>query len=622
MYKCVNTGAVICGLMMALLVLLVGCDGDDSTTGSSLPQQSSAEIVAPASSTAPVPVLTATSTSTPFTTSAVASSPASTMTPDPFPTVYKVTDSTGVGLLPAPKTTPMGWNAWNTFRCNVSETLIKSEADAIVSTGLRDAGYQYINLDDCWMGGRDAMTGQLVSNPITFPSGIKALADYVHSKGLKLGIYEAGNTKTCAVIWDNYASTSGTGSVGYEALDAKTFAAWGVDYVKYDHCSGPSDRRTFITMRDALAATGKSIFYSVNLDFPGTGGFSVDQIAHTARVASDVNASFGSLLSQIDASNNLIGYSMPGYRNDMDMLEVGNLPSDDQNRVNMSMWAIMGSPLIIGSDVSKASASALSILKNPDVIAVSQDPLNIQAAMVRQDTSGLQVWSKPLSPNGQRAVALLNRNTTAANITVNWTDLGLHSGVAQVRNLWSQTDLGTLTDKYSAMVPASGVVMLKVTGTENIFPTGSSSLVGATQIYTANSLGPIKINMSNGEQAKGDGTPLSIAGVAYKTGFGTAAPSQIGFRLNGACTSFTAQVGVDDYINRRSGIAGHGNVIFQVWGDGRLLTQSGTMRPGVAAVNLNADTTSISVLRLIARPADNSNRFDYADWIAPTVTCQ
>ncbi|WP_175813562.1 NPCBM/NEW2 domain-containing protein [Burkholderia contaminans] len=514
----------------------------------------------------------------------------------------------------------MGWNAWNTFRCNVSETLIKNEADAIVSSGLKDAGYQYINLDDCWMGGRDATTGQLIGNPTTFPSGIKALADYVHGKGLKLGIYEAGNTRTCAVIWDNYPASLGTGSVGYEALDAKTFASWGVDYVKYDHCNGSSDRTTFSTMRDALAATGKPIFYSVNLDYPGTGGASVDRIADAARVNSDVNASFRSLLSQIDASNSLIGYAMPGYWNDMDMLEVGNLASDDQNRVNMGMWAIMGSPLIIGSDITKDSASALAILKNPDVIAVSRDPLNMQAEKVREDTAGLQVWSKPLYPNGQRAVALLNRNATAASITVKWADLGLRRGTAQVRNLWTQTDLGPVTDQYAVQVPAQGIVMLKVTGTENAFPTGGTPLVNATPIYAANNWGPYEINMSNGEQVRGDGTPLSIAGEGYKTGFGTAAPSQLGFRLGGTCTSFSVQVGVDDYFNTKSGAAGHGNIVFQVWGDGRLLT-SVTMKPGVAAATLKNDVTNVSVLRLIARPADNSNWFDYADWIAPTVTC-
>ncbi|WP_323121273.1 NPCBM/NEW2 domain-containing protein [Burkholderia alba] len=542
--------------------------------------------------------------------------------PEPFPTIYKTVDATGAGQLPAPKTVPMGWNAWNTFRCNVSESLIKSEADAIVSSGLSDSGYQHINLDDCWMGGRDAKTGELISNPVTFPSGIKALADYVHGKGLKLGIYEAGNTKTCAVIWDNYPADSGKGSVGFEARDAKTFAAWGVDYVKYDHCDGPSDRKTFSTMRDALASAGRNMFYSVNLDYPGTGGSSVDQIAHTARVSSDVNASFSSLLSQINASNNLIGYAVPGYWNDMDMLEVGLLPNADQDRVNMGMWAMMGSPLIIGTDIRNAGASTLAILKNPDVIAVSQDPLNMQAALVRQDSAGLQVWNKPLYPNGQRAVALLNQTGTAANISVKWTDLGLRSGIAQVRNLWTQTDGAPAKDQFTASVPANGMVMLKVTGTENGVPAGDSPLVNATPIYTANSFGPVETNMSNGEAAKGDGTPLSIAGVAYKSGFGTNAPSHLAFRLNGACTSLTAQVGVDDYINRKNGTAGHGNVIFQVWGDGRLLTQSATMKPGAAAASLKADVTRVAVLRLIARPADNSNWFDYADWIAPTVTCR
>jgi len=313
---------------------------------------------------------------------------------------------------------------------------------------------------------------------------------------------------------------------------------------------------------------------------------------------------------------------MPGYWNDMDMMEVGNLGALNLDRINLGMWAMMNSPLLIGSDLSKISSSSMAILKNADVIAVGQDPMNTQAVVVNDDGKGHQIWAKPLYFNGQRAVALLNTTSSPASMTVTWSMLHLQPGQAAVRDLWMQADLGQLTNSITVNIPSQDVAVLQITGTEARHR-GTNLLGGEDTIYESNSWGPVDVNLGNGGSKTGQGTPLSINGIKYAKGFGVNAPSQIQFRLNDTCSKFTVQVGVDDFINQRApGSNGHGNVIFQVWGDGRLLAQTATIKPNMPAATLTADVRSASVLRLIARPSDNSNWYDYGDWISPTLTCQ
>jgi alpha-galactosidase len=357
-------------------------------------------------------------------------------------------------------TPPMGWNSWNTFNCNPSESLVKGIADAMASStsGMAAVGYQYVCIDDCWMSGRDS-SGNLQADTSKFPSGIAALADYVHGKGLKLGIYESPGATTCA---------GKTGSQGHETQDAQSFAKWGVDYLKYDLCSG--QRSSFATMSNALKATGRPIFYSIN---PVYGGGScvppnceVDEVKYTNmwRIGFDITNTWASFTGLIDTDKPLAQYAGPGHWNDPDMLEVGRGMSADEDRSHFGMWAILAAPLIAGNDIRSMSATTKAILTNPDVVAVNQDPLGKQGTLVATPGTNLQVWSKEMSGTNARAVALFNRSGSTASMTVQWSQIGLPAGAATVRDLYAQKDLGSFTDSYTASsVPSHGIVMLKIT---------------------------------------------------------------------------------------------------------------------------------------------------------------
>ena len=363
-------------------------------------------------------------------------------------------------------TPPMGWNSWNTFGCNnLSETLVKQIADVFVTSGMQAAGYQYVNLDDCWMDGRDS-AGKLRWNTSRFPSGIPALADYIHGKGLKIGIYEVPGDKTCANIYSGYSQ--GAGSLGHETTDAQTFASWGIDYLKYDKCT--ASLSGFAVMRDALRATGRPIFYSIN---PGDGtgcppnscSINLPTIANMWRIGFDIGSNWNSIVGLIDQNVNLWSYAGPGHWNDPDMLEVGvGSVTETEGRAHFSMWAIMAAPLIAGNDLRSMNAATKTTLTNSEVIAVDQDAMGVQGRRVAQPGTNLEVWSKPLTGTDVRAVALLNRGSAAASITVQWSALGIPTGPATVRDLWSHTDLGSFSGSYTASsVPSHGVVMLKVT---------------------------------------------------------------------------------------------------------------------------------------------------------------
>jgi len=382
-------------------------------------------------------------------------------------------DGSGADPAPAPPagTPPLGWNSYNTFGCNVSESLLEATADAMVTSGMRAAGFEYVNIDDCWMDGRDA-SGTLQWNASKFPSGIPALAEYVHGKGLKLGIYETPNTVTCVGIYKGIAPSVAVGSLGHEAQDARTFATWGIDYLKYDLCRGQLS--SFAVMRDALRATGRPIVYSINpgnsSGCPPTGpttstcGLDLPSIANLWRIGFDINASWSSITSLIDQDAPLAPYASPGHWNDPDMLEVGNGSlSEDESKSHFSMWAMLAAPLLAGNDLRSMPSAAQTILTNTEIIAVDQDPLGKQATLVATPGSGLQVWSKTISGNNARAVALLNRNADAASIAVTFGQIGLSSGPASVRDMWQHGDLGTFNGSYTAAnIPSHGVVMLRI----------------------------------------------------------------------------------------------------------------------------------------------------------------
>ncbi|MCG6920241.1 MAG: alpha-galactosidase [Acidobacteria bacterium] len=368
----------------------------------------------------------------------------------------------GEGLALTP---PMGWNSWNKFACDVSEALVKETADALVSSGMKEAGYEYVVIDDCWQVDRDA-SGKIVVDAERFPSGMKALADDVHSKGLKFGIYSDAGTGTCQ---------HRPGSKGYEEIDAKTYAEWGVDYLKYDWCNseGQDTRNAYALMSQALRATGRPVVFSICewgstqpwLWAPGVG--------HLWRATGDIQdcwdcgRSWGGMgvVHIIDLMADLYPYSGPGGWNDPDMLEVGNEGlTPTESRAHFSFWALFSAPLMAGNDLRSMSTETRDILTNGEVVAVDQDPLGMQGRRVR-DRGALEVWMKPLA-DGSRAVILFNRGTEAARITARWEDIGLFpGGPAVVRDLWRKADVGTFTASYEAEVEPHGIVMVQVTPT-------------------------------------------------------------------------------------------------------------------------------------------------------------
>ena len=355
---------------------------------------------------------------------------------------------------PVASVPPMGWNSWNHFACDVSDSLIRGTADAMVSSGMRDVGYRYVVIDDCWQVAR-AADGTIVADSARFPLGIKALADYVHSKGLLFGIYTDAGTKTCQ---------GRPGSLGHEQQDARSYAAWGVDYVKEDWCNaaGLDARAQYAKFRDALRRAGRPIVLSICEWGSNQPWEWAPAIGNLWRTTDDISDSWGSMLGNLDQSAQHATVAGPGHWNDPDMLEVGNGGmTDGEYRAHFSLWAIQAAPLIAGNDLRAMSDSTRAILTNAEVIAVDQDSLGAQGLLVWTDGPALQVWAKPLA-NGDRAVALLNRSDTTARITAWLRRTGIRTDSARVRDLWTHAEVGTFKGQYADTVPAHGVRMLRV----------------------------------------------------------------------------------------------------------------------------------------------------------------
>ncbi|WP_199791347.1 NPCBM/NEW2 domain-containing protein [Streptomyces sp. 142MFCol3.1] len=355
-------------------------------------------------------------------------------------------------------TPPMGFNNWNSTHCRAefNEDMVKGIADIFVAKGLKDAGYQYVNLDDCWaLPSRDA-NGKLVPDPVRFPGGIKAVADYVHAKGLKLGIYTSAGTKTCN-------SAGFPGALGHEYSDAQQFADWGVDYLKYDNCNnqGVDARQRYTTMRDALKATGRPIVYSICEWGENKPWEWAADVGHLWRTTGDISDSWGSMLSILKQNLPLAPHAGPGHWNDPDMLEVGNGGmTDTEYRSHFSMWSVMAAPLLIGSDLREASAPTFDILDNKEVIAVDQDPLGKQGTVV-SSSGGRWVVSKEMK-DGSRTVALFNETGSAQRIATTAQAVGLPAADAFTqRDLWRHKSYNT-AGTISATVPAHGTVLFRV----------------------------------------------------------------------------------------------------------------------------------------------------------------
>ncbi|MFF1818656.1 NPCBM/NEW2 domain-containing protein [Kribbella sp. NPDC058245] len=617
-------------------------------------------------------------------------------------------------------TPPMGWNSWNTFACNINEGLIRDTADAMVSSGMAAAGYKYVNIDDCWMAPQRDGSGRLQADPGRFPSGIKAVADYVHARGLKLGIYSSAGSHTCQGL---------PASLGHETVDAQSWASWGVDLLKYDNCgeqNGIPATTRYKTMADALQATGRPILYSIcewGQNQPWL--WAANAGGHMWRTTGDIANNWSSVMSLLDQQVGLEQYSGPNAWNDPDMLEVGNSGlTYAESRAHMSLWSIMNAPLVAGNDLRSMPASTRDLLTDPDVVAVNQDWAGRQGAKLRDD-GDIEVWSKKLSDGGA-AVVLLNRSPNTATISTTASALGLPASSAYtVKDLWSNavrasvgnvraqvgshdaamfrvtpgvaadvapmvvpeavpakayvstagrvdvqtqlhndgptavtgaqisltapaawtatpegsTELGTVGAGQSGSVtwhlaannPALGPVALATSASwtwngssqngagagrfvvANPPALGRTTLSDGTWVYADNGWGPVERNMSVGEQAAGDGKPLTVAGTVYPKGLGVHAPGRVGYFLDAQCTTLTTKAGIDDEVGDK------GEVQFEIWADGTRLTQATATGAG-GAVTLNADLTGVQVVELVVDPKGSPD-FDHADWLAPELTC-
>jgi len=364
------------------------------------------------------------------------------------PTLHKVPYN---GLA---KTPPMGWNSWNLFQSKVDDATVRTMADAMVSSGMRDAGYIYVNIDDTWEGVRDAK-GNLQPNH-KFPD-MKALAAYVHSKGLKLGIYSSPGPRTCGGYPASY---------GYEAQDAQTFAEWGIDYLKYDWCSAGNIYKNdalqpvYQKMGDALQATGRPIVYSLSIGMVEAAKWGPEVSANLWRTTTDIRDEWSSMIENVEKQVPTAAYAGPGHWNDPDMLEIGNgHMTDDEYRTHMSLWALVAAPLLAGNDLRTMSAATKSILMNREVIAIDQDPLGKQASPIRN--GNLETWVKPLA-DGSVVVGVVNLGPAAAPATVTARDLQLNGEARTARDLWTHNDVHFSGGIYKATVPPHGVLLLRV----------------------------------------------------------------------------------------------------------------------------------------------------------------
>ncbi|MBC9716011.1 NPCBM/NEW2 domain-containing protein [Streptomyces sp. TRM66268-LWL] len=624
------------------------------------------------------------------------------------------------------RTPPMGFNNWNTTHCRAefNEAMVKSIADIFVEKGLKDAGYEYVNLDDCWaLPERDA-DGKLVPDPVRFPNGIKAVADYVHAKGLKFGIYTSAGTKTCNVA-------GFPGGLGHEKSDAQQFADWGVDYLKYDNCNnqGVDAKQRYITMRDALKATGRPIVYSICEWGENRPWEWAADVGHLWRTTGDISDNWGSMLGIMKQNLPLAPYAGPGRWNDPDMLEVGNGGmTDTEYRTHFSMWSIMAAPLLIGSDLREVTPETFEILGNKEVIAVDQDPLGRQGEVVTSE-GGRWVVSKEMR-DGSRAVALFNESATAQRIATSAEAVGLPKAAGySVRDLWQHKSYNS-AGALAATVPAHGTVMLRVsadgdwaayppavetavegstfvqagkqsqlttkvtdlgrtpalkvsvalsgpsgwsvratsaTSADTLStgqtlrtgwtvqapsdtpkgsydlqlrtsyrsstgarvtstlpvtvrvvappPGGTTALSSLDWISAANGWGPVEKDTSNGESDAGDGNPITVNGAVFSRGLGVHAESAVEYYLGGACTTLTAQVGVDDEEGSE------GSVAFEIWADGKKAASTGVLTNADAAQAISADVTGAEVVRLVAADGGDGVTSDHGDWATPELTC-
>lgn len=379
----------------------------------------------------------------------------------------------GLGITPQ-----MGWNSWNHFGCNINEQIIRETTDALISSGLAAKGYNYVNIDDCWNAKkRDPVTKKQVPDPTNFPNGMKAVGDYIHSKGLNFGIYSDAGFFTCQIR---------PGSLHHEEIDAQSFAEWGVDYLKYDNCYNDlsSPKKRYPIMRDALNKTGRPIFFSMcewGRQNPATWA---KEVGNSWRTTGDIKDTWSSFTSILDKQVGLESYSGPGGWNDPDMLEVGNGGMTlNEYKAHFAFWALLKAPLIIGNDVRNMPQEVMDIIGNEELISVNQDPLGIQGKRYIKKSGyenwygkvfdticsylcpfflDIEVWAGPLKDN-QHIIILFNRGSKTEKITANFNEIGIKYNKANVRDFYAKKDIGIFENNFSADVESHSAIVIKVT---------------------------------------------------------------------------------------------------------------------------------------------------------------
>ncbi|GLB51289.1 hypothetical protein NBRC110019_03280 [Neptunitalea chrysea] len=375
-------------------------------------------------------------------------------------------------------TPPMGWNSWNTFETDINEELVKGVADKFVELGLKDAGYEYIVLDDGWMTKERDENGDLVADPEKFPSGMKALVDYVHSKGLKFGLYNCAGGKTCAGY---------PGSRGHQYQDARLYASWGVDFLKYDWCDTDelNANESYLTMRDALYTAGRPVLFSICEWGDNDPWKWAKDVGHMWRITGDIincwdcEVGHGSWSSsgiwkiiEMRKNEKIREVAGPGHWNDYDMMEVGNGMTDAEDRSHFAMWSMLTSPLMMGNDVRTMSKETLKTLTNKEVIAVNKDALGIPAFRFTNENN-IEIWAKPLANNGW-AIAYVNKNDTPVEIDFDWNKHPIGDDVSQhfmevskntfkIRDLFAHKNLGTTKKNMKATIGVHDVLMVTLT---------------------------------------------------------------------------------------------------------------------------------------------------------------
>jgi len=512
-------------------------------------------------------------------------------------------------LAPTP---PMGWNSWNCFQADIDEEKIKATADAMVESGMRDAGYVFLVLDDGWMADKRDEDGRLVADPKKFPSGMKAIGDYIHSRGLKYGIYQDRGRMTCQQL---------PGSFGHEKIDMETFAAWGVDYIKMDSCFAESNGRMssedYAIYRKHIESTGRPIVLSIS-DFGNAawawGGKKWGQLWRTSM---DIYPWMGSVYNCADTSagdrmihpafGGLWQFAGPGHWNDADMLQVGNLKHLDEkqkptaDRAHFSLWCILAAPLMAGNDLRAMNDDVTKVLTAPEVIAVNQDPRGIQGRKIFAE-DGCEIYNKPLA-DGTTAVLLLNKGGQSADITVRWEQIGL-AGSQPVRDLWAREDRGAHEDAFTAKDLGQHEHLLLKIGKPG--PPLPAPKPMALDKYTVTRAGEIPLSDLYYVWKKGNppaydttfgGEPITIDGRQYKRGFGVKTRSNFMFLVTDRACRFRATVA----INQTEGEEASGR--FRVYNEdffaNKLLWDSGKMTTDSPAKEIDLELTGVECLMLV-----------------------